>query len=262
MPVWGIPNNIDFYVKPIYVQQETRLDEEQQVQDDDIDLSTEANVNTSSLNELTMYVDYKTEDIGSNIDDFNSVYTVSTDDAKFYYDGKNIPSPYEIKIPIIKLQPNQTINLSAITTLGIEEQDAIFSAVSVCFYKEINLNEYEFRLSSRGQLSEIRIIEVAIKNIINDIEKIVEKISENKHEDLIGQIELHNQDNTMGNLLSHAMQLHPDVKFASYNIPHLLGTTVIIHYKLAKSDIAIVMNDVMDYLKKLFNKILEFTNKI
>ena len=37
----------------------------------------------------------------------NNIMTVTTNNAKFYYDEKQIESPYKTHIPIIKLQPGQ-----------------------------------------------------------------------------------------------------------------------------------------------------------
>ena len=61
MPVWGIPNKIDKFTKENKPNMENTLDNEGLIDlpiDDDIDLENEAGVNTSSLNQLTMYVDY------------------------------------------------------------------------------------------------------------------------------------------------------------------------------------------------------------
>jgi DNA-directed RNA polymerase subunit L len=246
IPIWGIPNNIEKFIPEIINKEEELNDNGIQI-DDDIDTDNNMKVNSSSLNQLTMYVDYKSKE---------KEFTVTTNHAKFYYGEKNIPSPYETPIPIIKLQPNQSINFSAITTLGIEKINAIYSAVSVCYYKELSNNEYEFIIESRGQLTEKRIIDVALYNIINDIEKIISLIPETQTSHT-GEIILYENPNTFGNLISCGMQNHKNVKFAGYNIPHLLEDKVIIHYELINEKIKLkdVITDVIKYFIKIFEEI-------
>ena len=62
---------------------------------------------------------------------------------KFYYDEKQIQSPYKNPIPIVKLQPGQEITFSAITKLGTEYEDAMFSAACIAAYKQIKDDSLE-----------------------------------------------------------------------------------------------------------------------
>ena len=254
MPVWGIPNKIEKFTKENKMQTDNILGDEGLI-DDDIDLENEAVVNTSSLNQLTMYVDYRNSE--------KIIKTVSTDNAKFYYSNKNIKSPYPIAIPLIKLQPDQTINFSAITVLGTEKESSIYAATTVCYYNEINENEYKFILESRGQLSEKRIIEVGLINILNSLENLIKMIplEQNSH---TGEIIINNENNTIGNLLSYGLQNHKDVKFAGYNIPHLLENKVIITYELVNENIKLkeVFNDVIIYLIEIFKTLMKLNDKI
>jgi DNA-directed RNA polymerase subunit L len=258
IPVWGIENNIETFVPKKKIIEKTIIEEPMMENNinDDIDTNYESTqLNTSTLNQLTMFVDYKSNE--------KDVISVTTDHAKFYYAEKQIESPYKHPIQLVKLQPNQTITFSVITTIGIEQQDSIYSVVSVCCYKEIIENEFEFIVESRGLLTEKRIIHVAIINIINKLKTIFENISnkiDNKKKK--GEIVIINEDNTMGNLISHGMKQHKEIKFAGYNIPHLLEDRVIIHYELEDNGKLLnVLNDVTDYYIKLFDKIIE-KNKI
>ena len=258
MPVWGIPNKIDKITKENKPEIENTLGDDGLVDvqiDDDVDLENESKINTSSLNQLTMYVDSKNDE--------KIIKTISTNDAKFYYANKNIPSPYSIPIPIIKLQPDQAINFSAITVLGTEKESAIFCATSVCYYNEINDNEFKFILESRGQIDEKRIIEVALINIIEKLEKLVKTIPL-EQKDIFGKIIIIGENNTMGNLLSNGLQNHKNVQFASYNVPHLLKNEVIIEYKLINEKIKLkdVIDDVVIYLIEIFTTLIKLNNKI
>jgi DNA-directed RNA polymerase subunit L len=254
MPVWGIDNKIDKYDKK---QNNINVEEilEEDGLEDDIDFENSNNLNSSSLGQLTMYVDYKSTS--------KKIITVTTDHAKFYYDGENIQSPYKIAIPIIKLQPGQNINFSAITNLGIEKIDPIYSAVCVCFYKEINSNEYDFIIESRGQLSEKRIIEVGLINIINMLENIARLIPNNQ-DGLEGEITIKDENHTLGNLLSHGLQNHKDVVFAGYHMAHLLEEKIIIEYKLKneKNKIKDIINDVIIYYIELYKEIIKLNKKL
>jgi DNA-directed RNA polymerase subunit L len=229
MPVLGIDNNLIEYIKN--------------------------NDNNSSLNQVTMFVDFKSTE--------QKIITVTTDDAKFYYNGKNIVSPYKTKIPLIDLQPNQSIIFSAVTTVGNEKENSIFSAVAVCYYKEINENKYDFIIESRGQLTEKRIIHIALLSIINNIEKLIHLIQDEQTGQK-GKIVINNLDDTLGNLISYGMNLHKNINIAGYHRPHLLEDKIIISYELINEKINLtdVLNDVHQYFNKLFNKLIDLNSKI
>lgn len=259
LPVIGIENTIDKFVPS---KNENKIMEEEEIEDDQLDNEnidmgdeTETNVNTSSLGQLTMYVDIKSSD--------KTIKTVTTHDAKFYYNETNIPSPYKIPIPLIKLQPDQTINFSAITSLGVEKMHPLYSAVSVCFYKENANDDFTFIVESRGQITEKRIIHVALLNIIDKLESIIGMIPVEQLSHT-GKIIINNENNTMGNLISYGMTRHNNVKIAGYNIPHLLEDKVIIHYELINEKIKLknVLDDVLEYFLKLFNELIKLNNSI
>jgi len=255
IPVWGIENNVEIFIpKKKSIIEETIYEEENI--NDDIDLNPETqNLNTSTLKQLTMFVDYKSNE--------KDIMTVTTDHAKFYYAEKKIDSPYKNPIPIVKLQPNQTITFSVITSIGIEQQNSIYSVASVCFYKQITENEFQFILESRGSMTEKKIIHIALINIIDKIKNIFKTITNIDDKKTKGELLIMNEDNTMGNLISHGMQQHKDIKFAGYNIPHLLEDKVVIHYELNKGGKLIdVLNDVTDYYIKVFDKILDKNKNI
>ena len=260
IPVWGIENNIEIFSPTIpnqVAEAEPEQDAEGDADADDVELNNkQSNLNSSTLNQLTMFIDYTSTS--------KEIVTVTTDHAKFYYSEKKIDSPYPIAIPLIKLQPEQSIIFSAITSLGIEKTNTIFSPVSVCYYIEKSSNEYNFIIESKGQINEKRIIEVAIINIIHKLETIKKNFSNNTEaSELLGEIILINEDNTFGNLLSNGLQNHKDIKFAGYNLPHLLVDKVIIHYELkTKKNIYDVFNDVIDSNIKLFKKIQSLNKTI
>ena len=253
IPVWGINNKIDTIdnsKKNLYEQNIQEENDEELA--DNVDLETETNINLSSLNQLTMYVNYKNKT--------NNVVSVTTDDAKFYFDEKNIKSPYKTPILLVELQPKQEIIFSAVTDIGIEEMNVMYSAVCINCYKMINDNEFNMMLESRGQINEKRILTIALINIQNKLNNFLKLVTdENKVKmegDLLeGIIIVNNEDHTLGNLITRGMQQHKDISFAGYNLPHPLSNKVHFNFKLKKGTIIKVMKDVVEYYLDLFDNI-------
>lgn len=237
---------------PIYVEKvkDTSVEDEEAV--DDIDMNVDEQVNSSSLKQLTMYVDA--------INNTSDIITIFTNDCKFYFAEKQIDSPYKINIPLIKLQPKQKIKMSAITELGIEDINSIYSAVSIATFTMKSENEYNFVLESRGQLDEKIIIKYAVANINNILDNFIKSVPSVKS--INGKMLVEKADHTIGALIAAGLQTHPDIKFAGYNMPHLLDPKIMLHYELnnEKHDIRDIMADVVDKYKKIFKKISDAMN--
>ena len=253
MPVWGIENTVEFIDYNIKINNLETIPEEND-DDDNVELNVEKNLNMSNLKQFTMYVNVKNTS--------NDIINVSTSNAKFYYDEKLIQSPYTNPILILKLQPSQEIMFSAITKIGTEQEDAMFSIACVAAYKEINPNEFDFFIESRGQISEKRIMYVAIINIERRMQYFLKLLKEDKTNNtkndnkIIGEIIVNNEDHTLGNLITCGLQLHPKIAFAGYNLPHPLGKKIILHYKLKEqSNIKQIIEEVIEYLTDIFSQI-------
>jgi DNA-directed RNA polymerase alpha subunit len=214
MPIWSIENSVEFLEKSKVIPDIPNNDEDDE-NGDKVQLEADNNLNSSTLKQLTMYINTKNKT--------NKIITVSTNDAKFYYDEKQIASPYKVPIPIVKLQPNQEIAFSAITKIGTEEEHAMFTPVCICVYKKINDNEFDFIIESRGQITEKRIIQVALINIERKIRNFIKLFNENKitvepENKQLGLIIVNNEDHTLGNLISRGMQQHNNVSFAGNQV--------------------------------------------
>jgi DNA-directed RNA polymerase subunit L len=257
IPVWGIENIIDEYID---VKQEEDEDEDGEYGEisepiGTIDEDTEFNANKKidiSLNKLTMYIDFKNKT--------SEILVITTDHAKFYYKEGLIKSPYKNAVQIVKLQPGQEIKMSVKAELGNEEVSALHSAVSACFFKEKNDNEYDLIVESRGQLTEKRIIEVGLKAINKMLQNFLEILP--KNQGLEGKIVIDDEDHTLGNIISYGMQNHPAVKFCGYNTPHPLKKQIIIHYKLENGNLNTIMKDVVVYYETIFDNLRESFNKL
>ncbi len=218
----------------------------------DIDFNPkDDSVNSSSLKQLTMYIDY--------INNTSDIVTVGTNDAKFYYSEKQIDSPYNVNIPLIKLQGGQKIKFSAITSLGCEEMSSIFSAVSIMCYKELANDKYHIILESRGQMDEKMILQYAYDNIRKLLDNFLQLIPD--REEISGRLQLNEGDHTLGNLISDGLKQHKKVKFAGYNSPHLLDKKIIFHYELnEKANIKDIMKDTINNYMNTFetlNKLIQ-----
>jgi len=245
LPVLGIKTK-----EHIFKEQDTNKIEEDTLQDnnmmfDNLELKVDDKINSSSLDQLTMYID--TENKTSNI------ISVTTKDAKFYLREKNIPSPYKNNIQLIKLQPKQKIKMSCITDLNIEDKNSIYSAITICHFIKNKDNDYDFILESRGQLTEIKILNIMYDNIINQLDIFYNLIPDIK--DMEGKISFNNMDHTLGNIISEGLQNHQDVLFGGYNMPHPLDNKIVITYKLEKNNIRSVIKEVIDKYKKIFTDI-------
>jgi len=258
MPVWSIKNNIDFLVPDKVKNTMDKIDENDE--DNVGEIESNDNLNSSSLNQLTMYINYKNKS--------NEIFSVTTAHAKFYYDQKQLANPYKNDCLIVKLQPGQEIAMSTITNLGTEKQDTNYTAVSIITYKQINENEFDFTLESRGQITEKRILQVALINIERNLKNFLKIFLEDLSKDIDvseeeGLIIVNNEDHTLGNLISRGMQKHSKVNFAGYNLPHPLANKVHFHYKLEKnSNIKKIMEDVVEYYLELFSSIGKLIDKI
>lgn len=248
IPVWYIENNI-VHFEP--VAQEDKLEDIDEDQDtmNHEDYSVEEKVNTTNIKQLTMYINFKNKT--------KDIVTATTNDAKFYYNEKIIDSPYKTAIPLVDLQPDQEIAFSAISKLGIEEQSAIYSPVSVCCYKMINDTEFDFIIESRGQLKEDRIINVAIDNIIKRMDSFLKLLKDTKIDDKMeGVINVNNESHTLGNIISRGLQQHNNISFAGYRLIHPLAKKLEILYKMKKTGKIINMiEDVINYYTEIYTEI-------
>lgn len=253
LPVWGIDNKIEVYEKTKVTKNEI-IDEIEDLEDN-VDLSVDKKVDSTSLEQLTMYVDYHNKS--------KDVYTVTTDNAKFYFAQKQIENPYSTPIQLVKLQPDQSINFSVVTSIGVEKEHAIYSPVSICVYEENKEDDFRFFIESKGQITEKVILRRAILNLINKLEDILKQVTEGSKDnsELTGQIEIKNEDHTVGNLITHGLQRHKSVSFAGYHLPHPLEKRVVIEYKLKSSKFKEVLKDVINEYIELYNKLDKLIEK-
>ncbi len=229
--------------KDIFIEEDNSL-----INMDDINLSIKKdNINISTLDKLTMYLNFENKT--------DEIISIGTNDCNFYLKEKQIKSPYPMNIQLIKLQPKQKIVFSAITELGIEKLSSIFSPVSIFTFIEKSNDNYNLILESRGQLNEKEILDVCNSNIQNQLDNIEKLIPDD--DSLEGKLVLKKIDHTLGNILSSGLKRHDKVIYAGYNMPHPLDDKIIIHFKLKEGKIKSTIKDTIKYYKKIFNDLNE-----
>ena len=273
MPIWGIDNSVTFYdnKEVIKIDDTNTNTYSNMIIEEELLNETDTKVDTSSLKQFTMYVNQR------NNNKSGEIYNVTTNDAKFYFAQKEIPSPYKNPIQLLKLQAGQEIAFSATTELGVESKDAIYSPVSVCYYNQKDTNDFNFIIESKGQLKEKRIIIVALDNLNKRLNNVLTMFKEsmttqeNKEQHGVilnnkeqhGVILINNEDHTLGNLLSRGLQQHSNVSFAGYNLIHPLINKVELHYKMKGNyKIESALEEVIEYNIELFTNIKDIINKV
>jgi DNA-directed RNA polymerase subunit L len=192
-----------------------------------------------------MYVDHENRT--------NDIESITTEMAKFYFSQKQIENPYPIPIQLVKLQPTQKINFTAISSVGTEKKSGIYSAVSICAYEQKADDKFRFNIESKGQITEKRIFHLCFLNLNKKLKTILGQIEDNSHEE--GEIEINQEDHTIGNLLSSGLQNHKNVQFAGYHMPHPLEKRVIISFKLKSGKFKEILKEVIENFIDTFEKI-------
>jgi len=249
IPLVGIKNIPLKYKKKKLEEEEAEEDEELQqlVGNNEAELDTEEEpIEDSSLESLTMYLDF--------INNSEEIVSVTTDNAKFYYMGREIKSPYPNPVVLVKLQPKQKIKLTAKSVLGIEKEDGKYSPVAVCAYNEINDNKFTFFLESRGQLTEKEIIKRACYQINRKLSKLKKIFPQIKLKD--GEIKIPKERHTMGNLISHGLELLPETSYSTYYQKHSLDNEIFIKFGFSKEqDVKKLIEKVCEKYSKLYKDI-------
>lgn len=249
IPVVGIKNIPLKYKKKKLLDDVAEEDEELEelIGNNEAEIETETEeIESSSLDSLTLYLEYE-----NNTDE---IISVTTNDAKYYYMGKEIKSPYPKPVILIKLQPKQKIKFTARSVLGIEKEDAIYSPVSVCAFNQLDINKYLFFLESRGQITEKEIIKRACYLIIRKLEKLKKIFPKVNMTD--GEIKIPKEKHTMGNLISHGLNLLEETKYATYYQKHSLDNEIFIKFGFSKEqNVKTLVDKVCNKYQQIFKKI-------
>jgi DNA-directed RNA polymerase subunit L len=138
----------------------------------------------------------------------NDVLCVTTNDefAKFYYKGKQIPSPYKQDLLIIKLKPGEEFTCTVASSLNIGLKGANFMPTAVCVFSEPENPtdpdaEYLLNLESLKQMTEqdiiIRACTIIDSKLNNFMDVFTSKITEYKSEAITDNFNLENKNQSI-----------------------------------------------------------------
>lgn len=237
----------------------------------DVNLNKEDNLN--KINDL--------ENKKFNYDDENSIIMymnvkntqdeikhITTNDVEFKKnDGSIIESKKIYKRPIllISLRKDEEVVLTSKTSLNISLNDGKWLAVKTpCNYIENDENNYNMIIKSRRQITEKECLLRSVMIILNKLKNIEENIvfeinkikkKHNMKELYEGDILIQNEDSSYGNIITYYLQLDKNVEFAGYKVESYLKMDIIISFKTLNVDIVKILNNVVEMLMKIFNKI-------
>lgn len=274
IPIWiadDIINNQNDYKELFKSNQLNYKDNIQKSNDNDdadnndYDIENTIKNNTStSLIQLTMYLKFNNKK--------NEIVNVTTSDCLFYFGENKIDSLYEDPLLLLKLNPGEEIEFSTITDINNENKHTNYSAVNIVNYVCVDqsANNFIFTLESIGQLSEIKILLISIKYILEMLDyflKLIIKKTELKDLDE-GQFTILDNQNeiydlhTLEGLILNGLHTHKNVLSASCNLLHPLSDTMIFNFKLKEGNIISIINEIIDNLNLLFNNIYSEIEKL
>ena len=238
--------------------------------EDEIDDNDNKPINSSSLNQLTMYLKYSNKNN-------TEIVNVTTDNCLFYYGEKKIESPYKNPILIVKLHPMKEIELTAISAINNNNTSAVYSALGIIGYDKINDKEFIINLRSNGQIPEKQILLITIKNIKKMLDYFLTLIIDNKElkeslNIIQGEFTIINSDNkiddlrSLGSLIVCELHNHSNIQMALYGLPNPMSNEIFFKYKLnekTKTNIIIIIQDVIKKNHKILDSIsLEINKKL
>jgi DNA-directed RNA polymerase subunit L len=180
--------------------------------------------------------------------DTQNTRVVTTNDIRYYEDGEEIQNKYNKDCPVtlIELKPSDTFKCTSKAVLGVGEVNNIWSSVSNMYYDDHTTNEatgelikqeipyITLSIESQGQQDEYMILLKACKfikkkiiDVKNEIDKRVKSKEINPEKPSI-QLELVNEDHTIGELINYYFQNHKDIIFSGMaKTDHLIKTITI-----------------------------------
>lgn len=213
----------------------------------DVEIMEEKNIQKAKLiNNIHMHVDAKNN--GNDILDVttNNKYTT------FYKDGEVIPDIYPREVMIIGLKPGQEIKFTTVADFNIPANSSIYASAIKPGHRHLPNDSWQLNLTSYRQIPERRIVIEACKIIIIKINNvkdyILEKINSLKNTtdiDYSAEIELVNENHTVGEILSRRIRMHNNSKFAGFVMKHPDINNILLEYKTEGATFTKVLQEVV-----------------
>jgi DNA-directed RNA polymerase subunit L len=163
------------------------------------------------------------------INDTKDIMNVTTNDYKVLVNGGEVKNPYDQEKPslVIRLKPEQEFSFRAVAEIGIAKNHDLWAVASPCYYKELEEDNYEFIFETLGQMTHKEILTKACTVVIKKLENIENMIKSNYNDPSLDKVKkiyltLENENHTMGNLITYALQDQKNVLYAGFKKDHLL----------------------------------------
>lgn len=207
---------------------------------------------------------YEQDDIDVYLNSVNNspnIINVTTNDYTIFKNGEEIKNPFDKERPnlVIKLRPNDEFNFKAKATIGKARINNMWASASPCYFKEIGEDNYEFVFETLGQLTFKEILlktcQIIIKKL-EDIEIMIGNNYNNSSLDKIKKVELtlENEDHTMGNLITTALQDNTNVEYAGFKKDHLLIDEIVLKIETTTYNPMKQFFETINKLKNMFLK--------
>jgi len=225
------------------------------------DLEVKKDRIVDKANNLTMYINIKNNKEG--------IQNVTTDDAIFYYKGKQIDSPYKRPILLIKLRKGHELRVTCITSLNIGINDGVYAgSMAYHYYDEKDPTDFDLEINSSRQLDELELLNRSCKIVIgkcNKLEKlIISNLEKEESEDVLtkGLLKIQNENATLGNLISYYLQDQKHMEYSGYNIPFLYLNEILIRYRTDGKDIKDLIKKTFDNIRDIFKQLNQDIEKL
>jgi DNA-directed RNA polymerase subunit L len=228
-----------------------QIQHEAELNEDDVDKSIDL------INNFHIYIEaVNTSDVIMNV-------TTNDPSVSYYADDKKIPSIYPRRSLIIKLKPGEEFICSAVATFNLPMVHNGHSAVSTVGMKEENDHSFIISIQSLRQISEEEIIRRCCRIIVLKLQHLLKTITnkiliiaqENKSIETFGSISIENENHTMGNVLTRAIQDNKYIESASYLIDHPEINELILKYRTQGKPFTKILEEEINNLTSLYVQI-------
>jgi DNA-directed RNA polymerase subunit L len=225
------------------------------------ELESNKNRIIDKANDLTMYINIK-----NNKD---TILNVTTDDATFYYKGKQCNSPYKRPLLLVKLRKGHELKCTCIASLNIGKNDGIYnSSMAYHYYDEAELNKFELEIFGTRQVDELELLKRACKILVNKCTKleklIISNLEKEQSDDVLnkGLLKIQNENATLGPLISYFLQNQKNIEYSGFNIPFLYLNEILIRYRTDGKDIKDIIKKTFTEINNTFTHIEKELNKL
>lgn len=221
---------------------------------------------------IEAYIDAKNS---ASSNDEDSIKHITTNDMKIFVDGE-LTELYSKEYPllIISLKPREAFKCSMIGVLGTGNNHTCWDAcTNFCYDQETIPDKTIVTFRAKKQFDEFVLVSRSLEylkyrtNILKD--EIHRKYLESSIKNERFQIEINNEDHTMGEIINYELQSHDDIMKSSIVKPnHLINNIVFDIFVFDKTKMLNAILESFDNLtkkiekfEKEFNKLVKKTDK-